>query len=69
MDADIKAAVLSVCSVETVDAVAELERRGFQFFSHFGTQNAVRTLREMNQAADDGRLYEYLHAAFGMCQC
>lgn len=66
MSADIKAAVLSVCSAETVAAVAELERRGFQFFSHFGTQNAVRTLREMDQSIEEGRLYEHLNAAFDM---
>ena len=41
-------------------AITELELRGFRFCVHFGYENAISYLREMDDAFDDGRLYEYL---------
>jgi hypothetical protein len=47
-------------------AMRELERRGFKFCVHFGTENAAARLNAMNRAMREGRLYEHLKTDLGV---
>jgi hypothetical protein len=47
-------------------AVYELTRRGFSFLAHFGYINAEDILRGMDDAAANGKLYEYLRRHLGV---
>lgn len=47
-------------------AILELESRGFMWCAHFGTQNAQDLLEGMNEAMEDGLLYEWLRRYMGV---
>lgn len=47
-------------------AMDELELRGLSFCCHFGTDNAIEILADMNRAADLGVLYEWMSERMGI---
>jgi hypothetical protein len=47
-------------------AIRELQHRGLSFCGHFGYQNAVDRLAEMNRAFAEGRLYEWMRDTLGV---
>lgn len=51
---------------EVQSAIRELESRGLSFCGHFGYQNAVAILCEMNAAFYSGELYEWMRRTFGI---
>jgi len=61
--------IMSLCDgqpPEVINAVIELESRGLSFCGHFGYQNALALLHEMDEAFDSGLLYEFLRDRFGI---
>lgn len=49
-------------------AMDELESRGLTFCSHFGYENAVAILADMNRACDEGVLYEWMDRTLGVAR-
>ena len=49
-----------------LSAIRELESRGLIFCAHFGVENAVEIMAEMDAAFLDGRLYEWLRSRLGV---
>lgn len=63
---NIRDEVLKDQPISILLAVEELERRGLEFFVHFGTANAQERLREMDSAYSAGQLYEWMRDALGI---
>lgn len=47
-------------------AIEILEARGFTFLHSYGYENALFKLTTMDQAMNEGRLFEFLQANFGI---
>jgi len=48
------------------EAIRVLQSRGLMFCGHFGYENAIDRLADMNQAFAEGRLYEWLKDVCGV---
>ena len=48
-------------------AIRELERRGFRFGVHFGTENAADRLKRLDDSIREKRLFQHLREEFGIC--
>ena len=49
------------------EACRTLEARGLSFCCHFGTENAIEILADMDRAYDMGVLYEWMRNRMGIC--
>jgi hypothetical protein len=58
--------IISAQPPEVQAAIQELEDRGLSFCSHFGYENAVALLKEMDEAFASGSLYEWLRCRCGI---
>ena len=58
--------IIAAQSIEVQHAIRELEDRGLMICAHFGTENAIDILGEMNQAFSDGTLYAWLARRCGI---
>jgi hypothetical protein len=64
-----KEELLSKLQPEVQDAIRTLEARGLVLCTHFGINNAVSTLRQMDAYCQMGCLYEWLKLRYGMDVC
>lgn len=53
-------------SKEQIDAAHQLHTRGLAVFVHYGIQNAVQVLHDMDEAIENARLYEFMRDRLGI---